>query len=189
MKNVSFKKVAISSEMLYGLADGEYTVGNVNGVATLALRIPIQLRKGGASAFTAIIGESIEYDGFPNETGFYPVKKGGKVQLAFYHDSRLEFISREFAKDIRLSGGIIDIDADVERKEVMKHLEHLEKEVRKLKKSPTPPKGKKATEATYEEAISDLLDEAGLKLVVDKTKSSGGLKYVPPKDDDDDRLY
>ena len=191
--NNGFRKITISTAMLYGLSDGEYAIGTVDGVATLALRIPAPLRKGGASAFTAFIQESVDYDGFPNDTGFYPVKKGGKVSLAFYHEGRIEFISREFARDVRLSGGIIDLDTEVERKEVLKHLNHIEaenrglrKEVKELreellnKKAASSRKGKKATESTKEEAVSDLLAKP----------SFGGLKYVPPKDhDEDDRLY
>ena len=199
--NVNFREINMNTAVLYGLEDGEYAIAEIGRVDTLAMRIPSALRKRGTSAFTAYIQESVEFDGFPNETGFYPVRKGGKTSLGFYHDGRIEFISREFARDVRLSGGLIDLDAEVERKEVLKHLNHIEaenrglrKEVKELreellKKAPSSRKGKKATETTKEEAISDLLDEAGLKLVVDKTKSSGGLKYVPPKDDDDDRLY
>ena len=73
--NVNFRKVNYSTAMLYGLRDGEYTIATINGVANLAIRIPVPLRKGGTTAFTAIIGESVEFDAFPNETGFYPVRK------------------------------------------------------------------------------------------------------------------
>ena len=176
--NVNFREINMNTAVLYGLEDGEYAIAEIGRVDTLAMRIPSALRKRGTSAFTAYIQESVEFDGFPNETGFYPVRKGGKTSLGFYHDGRIEFVSREFARDVRLSGGLIDLDAEAERKEVMKHLEHLEKEVRELKKTPSSRKGKKVTESSQEESISDIL-----------AKPVGGLKYVPPKAEDDDRLY
>lgn len=185
MKNVNFREISMSTAVLYGLSDGDFAVGEIGRVDTLAIRIPTPLRKRGTAALTAYIQESVEYDAFHIETGFYPVKRGGKVQLAFFHNSRLEFVSREFARDVRLSGGLIDLDAEVERKEVLKHLNHIEAENRGLrrevkelreellnKKTPSSRKGKKAEK---EETVSDLL-----------AKPLGGLKYVPPKDDDDD---
>lgn len=189
--NEKFVHAAIAN----GLAAGEFTITfDREGHEILAVNINKADRKGGLTSFTVTVNEKeVIEDNLLITPGFYPVRSGGKTRLAFINiRGEARFVPSAYANEIRLSGGIIDLDEVKYRKEVMKHLDHLEaenrglrKEVKELheellnkksnKKSPTTRKGK---EATREESISDLL-----------AKPMGGLKYVPPKAEDDDDIY
>ena len=157
-----------------GLSAGEFTTTfDSEGNEILAVCICKADRKGGLASFTVTVNEKeVIEDHLLIEPGFYPVKSGGMTRLAFIDAyGRARFVPSAYAKEIRLSGGLIDLDEVKYRKEVLKHLEHLEKEVRKLKKEPKP----KEKAPTIDEEVERLLGKRG-------------LKYVPPKDDDD-RLY
>lgn len=173
-----YNEKMIHAAIANGLAAGEFTITfDREGHEILAVNVAKADRKGCLTSFTVTVSdkEVIEDNLFINP-GFYPVKSGGKTRLAFINVCGVaRFVPSAYVNEVRLSGGLIDLDEVKYRKEVIKHLEHLEKEVRKLKKDPPSRKGK---EATREEAISDLL-----------AKPLGGLKYVPPKDDDDGDIY
>lgn len=188
--NEKFVHAAISG----GLSAGEFAVTyDCEGHEILAVNINKADRKGGLTSFTVTVNEKeVIEDNLLITPGFYPVRSGGKTRLAFVNiRGEARFLPSEYSREVRLSGGLIDLDEVKYRKEVIKHLDHLEAENRglrkellelheELKKSPTR-KGKnnKATQSSIDEEVEHLLGK----------KPTGGLKYVPPKDDDDDRLY
>ena len=133
---VNFKRVSPTSAMFGGLKEGEFALYNSieYGRTMLVIRIPNTLQRGNTSAFDVGVAETADYDGII-EPGFYPVRKGGLTYLAFYYEGKMYlFDTRKASGWVRLSGGVIDLDEENYRKEVLKHLEHLEREMRKLRK-------------------------------------------------------
>ena len=127
---------SMTRSIVSGLSAGEFAiVYDRAGNEILAVAIAREDRKSGLINFTATVSgkETIE-DTLLLETGFYPVKKGGRTRLAFVVCGEARFVPSAYAHDVRLSGGLIDLDTPSFMKEMKKAADHLAAENRKLLK-------------------------------------------------------
>ena len=180
-----FEKSA-SRALVSGLQTGEFAITyDRNGNEILAVSIAKEDRKSGLINFTAMVSgkERIE-DDMLIETGFYPVKKGGKTRLSFIAYGEARYVPSVYAKEVRLSGELIDLDQVEFIRNMRKAADHLAAENRKLMKEV------KDLRKAFEEEREERKLHEEIKGFDPAAKPAKPTSSKPKADDDDDEdLY
>ena len=119
-----------------GLSAGEFTIAfDEKGNEVLSVCIARADRKGDLINFTSPVFEKeVIEDNYLLEDGFYPIKVRGKTRLTFVYAGVAHIVPSAYAHEVRLSGGLIDLDTPSFMKEMKKAADHLAAENRKLLK-------------------------------------------------------
>ena len=182
-----FKK-NMHAALANGLSAGEFTISfDEKGNEVIAIAIARSDKKGDLINFVTPVFEKEEIeDNLLLEDGFFPVRKEGKTRLAFIYAGLARIVPSCYAHDIRLSGGLIDLDSPAFMREMKKAADHLAAENRKLLKEV------KDLRKSFEEECEErkLLEKAPVEneYTRQKAREEQQIRSALGKDGDDD-LY